>query len=62
MKAIKTNGTYYLYAIDGHLELWRGKFDGEYSFRAGYVANKENFEYACDNADEEMRCLMAQGA
>jgi hypothetical protein len=35
-------------------------FGGEYSYRAGYVANAENFEYAIDVAEEEMRCLMAE--
>lgn len=61
MKAIKTDGKYYLYKIDGYLELWRGKFGGEWSFRAGYVMHADNFEYACANADEEMRYLMSQG-
>lgn len=61
MKAIRTDGKYNLYRIDGHLELWRGKFGGEYSYRAGYVMDKENFELAVANADEEMRYLMAQG-
>ena len=60
-KALKTDGKYYLYKIDGHLELWRGKIGGEYSFRAGYVMDAENFEMACDSADEEMAYLMAQG-
>ena len=46
--------------IDGHLELWRGKFGGKYSFSAGVVSNKDNFEMACDVADEEMACLMAE--
>jgi len=27
----------------------------------GYVSNPENFEYAVDAAEEEMRCLMAEG-
>ena len=60
MRAIRTSGKYNLYRIDGHLELWRGKFGGEYSFRAGYVSNADNFEMACISADEEMACLMAQ--
>lgn len=59
-KAIKTDGKYFLYNIDGHLELWRGKLGGEWSYRAGYVANRDNFEYAVDTAEEEMRCLMAE--
>lgn len=64
-KAIKTDGKkYWLYKSEdfGGYELWRGKKGGEYSFRAGYVANKDNFEIACYEADEEMRYLMAQGA
>lgn len=60
-KALKTDGKYYLYKIDGHLELWRGKIGGEYSYRAGYVMDADNFEVACYEADEEMRSLMAQG-
>lgn len=27
----------------------------------GYVSNPDNFEYAIDAAEEEMRCLMAEG-
>ena len=61
MKTIKTDGKYFLYNIDGHLELWKGKFGGEYSYRAGYVSNRNNFEVAVDAAEEEMRCLMAEG-
>ena len=61
MRAIRTNGKYNLYRIDGHLELWRGKFGKEYSFRAGYVSNKNNFEMVCIAADEEMACLMNEG-
>jgi hypothetical protein len=61
MRAIRTNGKYNLYKIEGHLELWSGKFGGEYSFRAGYVMDADNFEVACFEADEEMRSLMAEG-
>jgi hypothetical protein len=60
MRAIKKQGEYRLYRVENHLELWKGVFGGEYSYRAGYVANAENFEYAIDVAEEEMRCLMAE--
>jgi hypothetical protein len=59
MKAIKQKDGYYLYKIDGHLELWRGKYGSEYGFNAGYVAYAENFEYAVDVAKEEAAALMA---
>jgi hypothetical protein len=62
MKAIKKQGNYRLYRIDGHLELWSGVFGGEYSYRAGYVTDADNFEYAIEVAKEEMRYLMAEGA
>ena len=60
MRALKTDGKYFLYRIDGHLELWRGKHGKEWSYRAGYVSDADNFEYAVEMADEEMRCLMAE--
>ena len=61
MRAIRTSGKYNLYRIDGHLELWRGKFGEENSYRAGYVSDKENFLMACDVADDEMAWMMAEG-
>ena len=61
MRAIRTDGKYNLYKVNGLLELWRGKIGGEYSFRAGYVSNRDNFEMATIAADEEMAYLMAEG-
>lgn len=60
MKAIKQKDGYYLYKIDGHHELWRGKHGSEYGFNAGYVADPANFEYAVDVAKEEAAALMAE--
>lgn len=60
MRAIKKQGEYRLYRVENHLELWHGTYEGKYSYRAGYVANADNFEYAIDVAEEEMRCLMAE--
>jgi hypothetical protein len=60
MRALKNDGKYFLYRIDGHLELWRGRYGKEWSYRAGYVADADNFEYAVSEAEDEMRCLMAE--
>lgn len=60
MRAIKKQGNYRLYRVENHLELWHGTYQGKNSYRAGYVADAENFEYAIDVAEEEMRCLMAE--
>ena len=60
MRSIKKQGEYRLYRVENHLELWRGVYEGKYSYRAGYVADAENFEHAIDVAEEEMRCLMAE--
>lgn len=62
-RAIRTNGKYFLYKAEdcGLFELWKGRQEGEYSYRAGYVQDKANFEVAVDAAEEEMRCLMAEG-
>jgi hypothetical protein len=60
MRAIKKQGEYRLYLVENHLELWFGVFGGKYSYCAGYVTDAENFEYAIDVAEEEMRCLRAE--
>jgi NADH pyrophosphatase NudC (nudix superfamily) len=60
MRAIKKKGNYRLYRVENHLELWSGTYKGKNSYLAGYVANAENFEYAIDVAEENMRYLMAE--
>lgn len=60
MKAIKKQGNYRLYKVENHLELWHGTYQGKNSYCAGYVEDAENFEYAIDVAEEEMRCLMEE--
>jgi hypothetical protein len=62
VRSIKKQGKYRLYSVENHYELWVGTYEGKDSYRAGYVSDPENFEYAIDVAEEEMRCLMAQGA
>ena len=60
---VKAKSGYYVYYIQGHYELWRGKIEQEdthYSFRAGYIANVDNLDYAIAEAQEEMRALMAE--
>lgn len=57
-KAIKKSGKYNLYKTNDGYELWYGNIAGQWSFRAGYVSNPDNFEMAVDAAEEEMRCLM----
>lgn len=61
MRAMKSLDGYYLYRIDGHLELWRGKIGGENSYRAGYVSNADNLAEAVYAAREEMYWLMKEG-
>lgn len=59
----KAKAGYYVYYIQGHYELWRGKIEQEethYSFRAGYIANLDNLDYAIEEAKAEMRALMAE--
>lgn len=51
---------YFVYKIQGYKELWKGKIEGEYAYRAGYVFDIENLEQAIDAAEEEMRYLMAE--
>jgi|TARA_R110002110_G_scaffold175674_1_gene379346 hypothetical protein len=46
--------TYKLYANG---ELWTA---GKHGFRCGYVMNPGNLDYAINNHEEEMRCLMAE--
>ena len=57
-KIIKKSGKYNLYKTNDGYELWHGNITGQWSFRAGYVSNPDNFEMAVDAAEEEMRCLM----
>jgi hypothetical protein len=59
-KVIKRSGKYNLYKTNDGYELWYGNIAGQWSFRAGYVSDPENFETAVDAAEEEMRCLMAE--
>ena len=60
VRSIKKQGNYRLYSVENHYELWVGTYEGKNSYRAGYVANPENFEYAIDVAEEEMRYLRAE--
>ena len=46
------------YGLLANTELW--KIAGEHSYMAGYVMNPENIEFAVDEAEEEMRCLLAE--
>jgi hypothetical protein len=43
------------YALYENGELWT---TGRHAFRAGYVMDAENLDYAIDGHEEEMRCLM----
>jgi len=45
------------YGLLPNTELW--KIAGEHSYMAGYVMTPENIEFAVDEAEEEMRCLLA---
>ena len=60
IKPMKKSRGYFVYKINGDKELWKGKMEGQYSYRAGYVFDIENLDQAIDNAEEEMRCLMAE--
>jgi hypothetical protein len=61
-RALRKQGKYRLLrpdeTSDGFYRLMHGS--GENEYLAGYVANPENFTYAVNEAEEEMRCLMAQ--
>ena len=46
------------YGLTSDGELW--KLAGRNSYMAGYVANRENIEYAAEVADEEMESLRDQ--
>jgi hypothetical protein len=63
MKALKKERHYRLYKVGNGYELWSGKYnDGQHvdiGVRVGYVSDPENFEVACDEADEEYRYLIA---
>lgn len=60
MRAIKREGNYRLYRVDGMYELWSGVIGKELSYRAGYVSNPDNFEEAIYAAQEEMHYMMAE--
>ena len=45
------------YGLLANTELW--KIAGKDSYMAGHVMNPEAIEVAVDNAEEEMRCLIA---
>ena len=55
MKAIKKLDNYRMYRIDGHYELWYGKFND--GVRVGYVSNPDNFLMACHEAEMEFMAL-----
>jgi len=46
------------YGLTSDGELW--KLAGRNSYMAGYVADRENIEYAAEVADEEMESLRDQ--
>jgi hypothetical protein len=60
IKPMKKARGYFVYKIKGDKELWKGKMEGQYSYRAGYVFDIANLDQAIDAAEEEMRCLMAE--
>ncbi len=43
----------------GNYELWKL---GNYGYKAGYVSDPGNIDYAIDNHEEELRYLMAEAA
>ena len=57
---VKKAGSYKLYKIQGHYELWRGRMTAKHAYRAGYVSNPDNMQEAINAAEEEMRYLMAE--
>jgi hypothetical protein len=57
---VKKSGKYNVYKIQGMYELWKLTIENPNGYLAGYVSNLDNLEYAIDNAEEEMRCLMAE--
>jgi hypothetical protein len=57
---VKKSGKYNVYKIQGMYELWKLTMEHEFGFRAGYISDLDNLEYAIDAAEEEMRCLMAE--
>jgi hypothetical protein len=60
MRALKKQGNYRLYLVDGMNELWFGVYGKKNSYMAGYVANPENMDYAVYVAEEEMTSLMME--
>ena len=60
---MKSKAGYHVYKIDGVKELWRGKIEQaetHHSYRAGYIADLDNLDYAIEEAAAEMRSLMAE--
>ncbi len=48
------------YGLKANGELWKITKDPADAYMAGYVSTPENIEEAAENADEEMRVLMAE--
>lgn len=64
-RLVKEDNYYRLYHISREL-IWGPDYSCKFGKRlvavpVGYVSNPDNFEYAVDMAEEEMRCLMAEG-
>ena len=70
MRALRKQDNYRMYKIDGHYELWHGKYNTEtdvmkkvgIGVRVGYVSNPDNFEMACHEAEIEFMYLSREGA
>ena len=60
MKRSKVYRRYYLICRDGAYEVaMKMKDEPDGWFCMGYVSDPENFEMACENLEEEMRCELA---
>ncbi len=61
MRALRKQDNYRMYKIDGHYELWHGKYNADQSVgtgvRVGYVSNPDNFLMACHEAEMEFMAL-----
>ena len=62
-KVIRKQDSYRLYKVGNLYELWHGtynteKYGNEEGVRVGYVSDTKNFEWAIEQAKENLRYLM----
>jgi hypothetical protein len=59
MKYLETHGQYGLVKNGNGYEIWLKGGSGHAPCFAGSLNYRENFEYGCEELDEEFRCLLS---